>query len=102
MSERQEELNSTSREALIAGTTGGSERKKRRRRERERERSRRTSGRSISENAPAAGDEITAEVTGEGLDSTVDEGIPPPINEGNIIIEHYEYACILNNLSELN
>ena len=98
-SEQQKELKLTSREALIAGATDGSERKKRRRRERERERSRRTSGRSVGENAPDAGEEITAKVTGEGLDSNFDDGVPPPTNEG--IIKHYVYVCMFNNLHEL-
>ena len=82
MSSQQEELKSTSREALIAGATGGSERKKRRRRERER--SRRTSGHSFNEDTPDAGGEITAEVMGGGgLDSNVDDA-PPQSNEGII------------------
>ena len=79
-SQQQEELKSTSREALVAGATGGNERKKRRRRERER--SRRTSGCSIGENTPDTGEEITAEVTGGSLDSNVDDGVPPPANRG--------------------
>ena len=96
ISEQQEELKSTSREALIAGATGGSERKKRRRRERERERSRRTSGRSAGEDTPDPGEEVTAEVTGEaGLD---DDGAPPPDNEG--IVKHvcvYAFTYLISS-----
>lgn len=84
VSEQQEELKSTSREVLIAGATGGSERKKRRRREGER--SRRTSGRTVGEDTPDAGEEVTTELTdSRGLDSNIDSGSPPPTNEGTWI-----------------
>ena len=85
--ERQEGMKSTSREALIAGATGGSERKKRKRRERER--SRRTSGHSVDADTPDAGhgEEVTAEVTGE---RDLDGDAPPPAYEGMLLCVHVQ------------
>ena len=83
---QEEELKSTSRDALIAGTTGGSERKKRRRRDRERARRR-----SVGEDTPDTGEEVTAEAMGERvLDSNGDDEAPPPTSEGT-----YNNLCVL-------
>ena len=90
--ERQKGMKSTSREALIAGATGGSERKKRRRRERER--SGRTSRRSVDEDTPDGGEEVTAEVTGE---RDLDDGARPPPYEGIL----YVCMCMLSDSSKL-